>query len=120
MRDDLIDDARGPILDSADDAEQHATGEAAPGAILHPRLAFEAFCTFDLALAQWTYREARAVGFPPPAGPGEGKAPQDGLIFIEQDDLAPTGAVLQRRKFDRSPRQFSRVGSEPSRGTAVA
>src|SRR5215813_14443279 len=117
MRDDLINDARGTILDSADDAEQHATGEAAPGAILHPRLAFEAFCTFDLALAQGTYREARAVGFPPPAGPGEGKAPQDGLIFIEQNDLAPAGPVFEGGEFERGIREVRRLGIEPPGGT---
>ena len=41
MRDDLVEDFRSAILDGADDAEQHAAGEATPGAILHPRMAFE-------------------------------------------------------------------------------
>src|SRR5207302_3756984 len=95
MRDDLIEDVRGAILDGADDAEQHTAGETAPRAILQPRLAFEAFFAFDVALAQWTGGETSAVGFPPPAGPGEGKAPQDGLIFIEHNDLAPASLVLQ-------------------------
>jgi hypothetical protein len=36
-----------------------------------------------LALAQGTYREARAVGCAPPAGAGQGKTPHDGFIFIE-------------------------------------
>ena len=54
MRDDLIEDFRRAILDGADDAEQHAAGDAAPRAILQPRLAFEAFFAFDLALAQGT------------------------------------------------------------------
>ena len=52
VRHDFIEDFRGPILDGADHAEQHATRDAAPGAILHPRLAFEAFFAFDLTLAQ--------------------------------------------------------------------
>jgi len=51
MRDDFIEDVGGPILDGAKHAEQHAAGDAAPGAILHPRLAFEGFLAFDLALA---------------------------------------------------------------------
>ena len=34
MRDDLIEDFRRAILDSTDDAEQHAAGDAAPRAIL--------------------------------------------------------------------------------------
>jgi len=36
----------------------------------------------------------------PPAGAGEGKAPQDGFVGIEQDELASTGLVLERRQFD--------------------
>jgi len=54
MRDDLIEDFRRAILDGADDAEQHAAGDAAPRALLQPRLAFAAFVAFDLALAQGT------------------------------------------------------------------
>src|SRR5262245_18645651 len=120
MRDDLIDDARGAILHGTNDAEQHTAGDTTPGAILHPRVAFQGFLAFDLTLAQRARREASALHFAPPARSREGKAPQDRFIFIEQDDLAPTGAVLQRRQFDRSPSEFSRVGNEPSRGTAVA
>src|SRR5919201_2359799 len=70
---DFIEDFRGAILDGADDAEQHPAGDAAPGAILPPRLAFERFLAFDLALAQGTYREASALGRVPPAGAGQGK-----------------------------------------------
>jgi hypothetical protein len=94
MGKDLIEDFRGPILDGTDDAEQHPAGDAAPRAILHPRLTFEAFFAFDLALAQGTYREASALGFAPPAGPREGKTPNDRFIFVEQNDLAPTGPIL--------------------------
>jgi hypothetical protein len=39
-------------LDRANDAEQHAAGDTAPRTILQPRLAFEAFFAFDLALGQ--------------------------------------------------------------------
>ena len=120
MGDPLIEDFRGPILDRADDAEQHAPGDAAPRAIRHPRLAFEAFCAFDLALAQGTYREASAVGFPPPAGPGEGKAPQDGLIFIQQNDLAPASTVCQGGEFERGIREGRRLGIEPPGRPTVA
>jgi hypothetical protein len=83
VRDDLIDDARGTILHSADDAEQHAAGDTAPSAIVDPRLTFEALVTFDLTLTQRTRGEARALYFAPPASTGQGKAPQDGFIFIE-------------------------------------
>src|SRR5262249_62154301 len=63
---------------------------------------------------------ARAHRLAPPPVRGPGKAPLDRCIFIDQDELATAGPVLQRRQFDRSPRQFSRVGSEPARGPAVA
>ena len=69
MRDDLIEDFGGPILDGAKHAEQHAPGDAAPGAILRPRLAFTGLLTVDLPLAQGTYREADALGGAPhPSG----------------------------------------------------
>jgi hypothetical protein len=55
MRDDLIEDFGGAILDGANDTEQHATGDTAPGVIAFPRLAFEGFRLFDLARIQWAY-----------------------------------------------------------------
>src|SRR5438128_189576 len=66
VRHDCREDFRGPIVDGADNAEQHATRDAAPGVILEPRLAFEVFCAFDLTLAQWAYREASALDWAPP------------------------------------------------------
>src|SRR5437660_2863941 len=75
MRDDLIKDFGCPILDGANHAQQHTAGDAAPGAIRQPRLAFAGLLAFDLALAQWTYREASALGCAPPASAGQGKAP---------------------------------------------
>ncbi len=85
MGDHLREDFGGPILDSADDAEQYAAAHAAPGARAEPRLAFEGFLTFDLTLTQWPQREARALGFAPPAGAGQSKTPEDSFIFIEQN-----------------------------------
>jgi hypothetical protein len=41
MGDDCREDFGGAVLDSANDAEQHPTGDAAPRAIRHPRLPFE-------------------------------------------------------------------------------
>src|SRR5262249_21329967 len=120
MRHDFREDFRGPILDGTDDAEQHPAGEAAPRAILHPRLAFEGFFAFDLAGAQGTYGEARALHFAPPARPGEGKTPHDRFICIEQNDLAPTGPILSGGQVERSPRQLSRGRSKPPGGPAIA
>src|SRR5262249_17312606 len=111
MGDHLIEDFGGPILDSADDTEQHPAGDPAPGAIAGPRVAFEALVAFDLALAQWTGGQARPLGFAPPARPGQGKTPKDGFIFIKQNDLTPASPIFESSEFERRPRQFSRVGS---------
>ena len=82
MGDHLIEDFGRPILDSADDTEQHPAGDTAPGAIADPRVAFEALVAFDLALAQGPGRQASTLGCAPPARPGQGKTPEDGFIFI--------------------------------------
>jgi hypothetical protein len=49
MRDDLVEDLRSAVLDSAKSAEQHATGHAAPTPRAHPCLAFEGLFAFALA-----------------------------------------------------------------------
>jgi hypothetical protein len=120
MGHDLREDFRGAILNSPDNAEQHAARDAPPGAILHPRLAFAAFFAFDLALAQRACGQAIPLGAAPPAQPGQGKAPHDRFIFIEQDDLPSTGSVLQGGELKRAVGEISRGGSEPSSGPAVA
>ena len=117
---DFIEDVGGPILDGANDAEQHAAGDAAPGAILPPRLAFAGFLAFDLALAQWPYREASALGGVPPARAGQGKAPQDGFVCIEQNDLSTASLVLEGSKFQSPIREVSGVGLQATGGTIVA
>src|SRR5215471_5827803 len=58
---DFIEDFRGPILDRADDTEQHAAGEATPRAILPPRLAFEGLLACDLPLTQGADGEASTL-----------------------------------------------------------
>jgi hypothetical protein len=117
---DFIEDFGGPILDGANDAEQHAAGDAAPGARLHPRLAFAGFLAFDLALAQWPYREASALGSVPPARAGQGKAPQDGFVCIEQNDLPTASLVLEGSKFQSPISEVSGVGLQATGGTIVA
>jgi hypothetical protein len=119
MGNDLREDFRGPILDGTDDAEQHAAGDAAPRAIPQPRLAFEAFVAFDVALAQGTYREASALGCAPPARAGQGKAPQDRFVFIEQNDLTTARPVFEGGECERGIRESRRVGIKSPGGTAV-
>jgi hypothetical protein len=94
MGDNLIEDFGGAVLDRADDTEQHTTGDTAPGAIADPRVAFEALVAFDLTLAQWPGGQASALGFVPPACPGQGKTPEDGFVFIEQNDLTPASPIF--------------------------
>ena len=110
MGNNLIEDFGGPILDGTNDAEQHPTGDAAPGTILHPCLAFAGLLTFDLTLAQGTYREADALGGAPPACAGQGKAPQDSFIGIEQNNLAPARLVLEGRECKRAVGEISGGG----------
>jgi hypothetical protein len=70
MRHDFITDFRRAILDGADDTEQHAAGDPAPRAVLHPRLSFATFFLFDLALVQRAGGQAIPLGAAPPAQPG--------------------------------------------------
>ena len=100
MGHDFREDCGGAVLHGADNREQHATGEAAPGARAEPRLAFEALVTFALTLTQRARGQATALGFAPPAGAREGKTPEDGFVGIEHNDLAPAGLVCESRECD--------------------
>src|SRR5262245_1457823 len=120
VRHNFIEDFGGPILDGPNDTQQHATRDAAPGAILHPRLAFEAFFAFDLTLAQGADREAGALGGAPPARAGQRKAPQDRFVGIEQNDLAPARLVLEGGQFQSAIREVSGVGIQAPGGAIVA
>jgi hypothetical protein len=120
MGDDLIEDFGGPILDCPNDTEQHTAGDTAPGAILHPRLPFEGLRAFNLTLAQGAYGEASPPGCTPPARTGQRKAPQDRFIFIEQNDLTPTGLIFESREVDRGIREGSGVRIQAPGGAVVA
>ena len=56
MGHDLIEDTRRALVDRPDHAEQDAAGDATPGAILGPRLAFARLFPFDLRVTQWAGR----------------------------------------------------------------
>jgi hypothetical protein len=120
MRDDLIEDFRCPKLDGANHAEQHAAGDAAPGAIVQPSMAFERLFPFDLTLAQGTRGQAIALGTTPPAPPGERKAPEDGFICIEQNNLTPARLILEGRESKRAVGEFSWGGGQLAGGAVVA
>jgi hypothetical protein len=59
-----------------------------------PRLACAALFACDLALRQPARREAVARRFAPPAGPGQGKAPQNKLLCREPHDPTLAGSRL--------------------------
>jgi len=120
MGDDFIEDFGGAILHSAEDREQHSAGDAAPGAVAQPGLAFQGLLTFDLTLTQRTYREARTLRCTPPARAGQGKTPEDGFVFIEQNDLATTRLVLEGGKFERAIGEVSWGRVQSAGGAVVA
>ena len=120
VRHNFIEDFGGAILDRPQDAEQHTASDPAPGAIAEPRLAFESFVAFDLTLAQRACGEAHALGGAPPAGAGQGKAPEDRFVFIKQNDLAPTRLVLEGSQCERTISEVGGVGIEATSGTIVA
>ena len=100
MGDNFRKDFGGAILHRAEDREQHSAGDAAPGAVVQPGLAFQGLLTFDLTLTPRAEREARPLRCMPPARAGQGKAPEDGFVFIEQNDLTATGLVLEGGQFE--------------------
>ncbi len=120
MGDDLREDLRGALLDSADDAEPHTAGDAAPRAIRQPRLVCEAFLTCALALAQRPCGQAIPLGVAPPARAGQGKPPEARFLFRAHHDLATASPIRQGSACERSPSQGSGVGSEPPCGTTGA
>ena len=117
---DFVEDFGGPILDRAQHAEQHAAGDTTPGAMASPRLAFEGLLAVDLTLAQRPCREARALGGAPPARAEQGKTPQDGFVFIEQNDLATARLVLEGGQFERAVGEISWGGIQSASGTVEA
>ena len=87
---------------------------------MQPRLAFEGLLAFDLTLAQRARGEASALRFAPPTCTGQGKAPQDGFVFIEQNNLAPASPILQGGEVERGIREVCGGGIKAPGGTIVA
>jgi hypothetical protein len=119
MRHDLREDFGGPILDRTHDAEQHATGDPTPRAMLHPCVPFPPLVPFDLTWTQRPCGQASTRGCAPPARPGEGKTPEDGFIFREHNALPLTSPILESREFERAVGEISRGRIKTPRGTAV-
>ena len=105
-------------MDRAKHAAQHAAGDTAPGALASPRLAFEGLLAVALTLVQRACREASALGGAPPARAEQGKAPQDGFVFIEHTDLATARLGLEGGPCTRTIREVSGGGIEAT-GRAI-
>ncbi len=52
--------------------------------------------------------------------PAQGKTPEDGFVFIEQNDLAPARPVLEGGQFERAIGEISRGGIKATGGAVVA
>jgi hypothetical protein len=98
MGDNCIADPRGPRLPGAKNCEHPPAGEATPGALRRPRLALERLVAVALARAEGPGRQAGALGPAPPASTRQGKAPQEGLVFLEHAALALTRPPLHGRQ----------------------
>jgi hypothetical protein len=119
MRHHFPKDPVGPVLDGAEHRQQDARADAGPATMLLPGLPFEGLVLFDLTMAQGTCGQALAGGSAPPAGPRQGKAPQDRFIFVEQDNLTTLSLLLEGSESEPRLRKFMWIRIEPSRGTVV-
>jgi hypothetical protein len=117
---DFREDFGGAILDGAHHAEQYATGDPAPGALLHPRLACAGLCTVALTLAQRPCGQTHPLGAAPPARSGQGKTPEDGCIFIQQHALPLARSLLQGGKCDRAIGEVGGSRRKPAGGATGA
>jgi hypothetical protein len=102
VRHHFLEDFGSTLLDCPQDAEQHPARDPAPGAIASPCRAFEGFSAFALTLPQGPRAQTRALGGAPPAGAGQGKAPEERFVFIQHYALAPARPVREGRKGDRA------------------
>src|SRR5262249_57041754 len=98
MGDDCREDFGGTLRPRTEDRERHATRDAASGAVAPPRLAVQGLLPFALAGGERTRGQACAQRFAPPACPGQGTAPQDRFVFLEQTDRATARAICKESR----------------------
>ncbi len=116
---DFIADLGGSVLHGAHQGAQDPILEAVPGVIRPPGLPLTRCGLVHLALGQGTEGQPIARRLMPPAGPGQGKAPQDGLVFLQEDDLATLGAVCEGGECKASRHQGGGVGLQTSGGATL-
>ena len=120
VRHDCVENFGGAILDCANDAEQDPAGAPAPGALRQPGWACADLRAFDVALAQRACAEAEARRVAPPAGAGQGKAPEQRFVFRAQDALAPASLGLAGGKCEGAVGASSRGGLQSPGGAVGA
>jgi hypothetical protein len=112
LRDDLIADLGCPIVDSSNDTEQDPAGDQAPEALVAPGLAFER--------PPHACSDSASGGAGGGGSAGQGQAPQERCVGIEQEDCAPMGLGRKRRQCDRGVGEGRRGGRKQSGGTIEA
>ena len=90
---------RGALRPGADDAEDHAPGDTAPGALRGPCLPCARLVAGDVAGPQGWGRQAKARGCAaPPTRPGQSNTPEERCIVIAHHHRTPPGVGLPRRQ----------------------
>ena len=87
--------------------------------MLEPGLSFETLLMLKLIARQRVKRQAIALILTPPTSSGQGEAPHDRFIFIEQDELILPGLLLQLGQLEACLSQLMRIRVEPAGGAVV-
>jgi hypothetical protein len=88
--------------------------------MLKPSVSLEALLMIDLIARQRVKGQAIALILTPPTSSGQGEAPHDRFIFIEQDELVPPGLLLQLGQSGPRLSELIGVGLELAGGAVVA
>ena len=110
VRDALREAFGGPVRHRPKDTAHHTAGAPAPGARAEPHLAFARCVTFAWTLAPRACGQRRTRRCTPPARPGQGQAPQEGVIFITPQARALASLGLEGRQGDRRRGEGRRRG----------
>ena len=87
--------------------------------MLLPGLSLEVLLLIDLMTRQGVKGQAIALIFVPPAGSWQGKAPNDGFIFVEQDEVALLCLLLKVGQLDAGLSQFMRIRVQSAGGSII-
>ena len=85
--------------------------------MLLPSLSLAVLLWIDLMTRQRVKGQAIALIFVPPAGSWQGKAPNDGFIFVEQDEVALLCLLVKVGQLDAGLSQFMRIRVQSAGGS---